>query len=99
MLVRGLGIAVGPCLVRFAIAAAVAAIINDQRVDTQIAKHLQFLESVGDIARVTVEEEDGVCRLASTRQEPAVDADTVRSGERDVLVLEQIGRASWRERV
>ncbi len=88
VIVGGAGIAVGAWLVGFAFAASVATIVDDEGIDAEIAKHGEFVEPVGDVARVAVEEEDGTFGATTDGQEPAVDAEVVGGGEGDVFVLE-----------
>ena len=65
---------------------SVAAVVNAERINAELAQYPELFKPVGDVARIAVEEEDGEFRVMTTGQEPTIDADPVGSGEGDILV-------------
>ena len=82
-----IGIEIGALLVGRSLAPSVAAVVEDEDVDPKPLDQLTYVaDAVADVAPVAVEPDQ--CHIASARDEPPVQRDSVRRLKPNVLELE-----------
>src|SRR5258708_3466943 len=86
IVVGGFGIVIGALLVRFAFATTEAAVVDDEGVDAEVVEDGELFQTVRNVSRISVEEEDGQFCIGS-RYQPSIDVHAIGGGEGDVFVF------------